>query len=320
MQREIRLTPILLLVLGLTTVLVVGLILLLWTFLPPNLQSGLPFAISTVVIVNTALLRVIPGIGKRLIGGDSASGALANAQPHYALQPQHVTYQKHHVVVAAPAATPACQRCGRISQQGDAFCRQCGASLAVAQTPSPGIMSQPIAQPAQPLARPPAYSAPMAVAPSVGAAAYAGPVTSVGGTVAVTPTVHRFMSKRVLRYLLFIGIACNIVAIVLYALVSIIVASCSPDADIYACSSTQTGVVTVLIILTLIIWVPGFVLVLLADVFALIRTVLVRRWGWFAAILVTYFFLWNVAMLFYVFIGPDEPPASQIPVVGKPPH
>src|SRR6185437_10030435 len=114
--------------------------------------------------------------------------------------------------------------------------------------------------------------------------------------------------KRALRYLLFIGIACNIVAALLYALVSIIVASCSPDADIYACSSTQTGVVTVLIILTLIIWVPGFVLVLLADVFALIRTALVRRWGWFTAILVTYFFLWNVAMLFYVFIGPDEPP------------
>ncbi|HEX5545968.1 MAG TPA: zinc ribbon domain-containing protein [Ktedonobacterales bacterium] len=320
MQREIRLTPILLLVLGLTTVLVVGLILLLWTFLPPSLQSGLPFAISTVVIVNTALLRVIPGVGKRLIGGDSASAALANAQPQYAPQPQHIAYQKHHVVAAAPVATPACHRCGRVAQQGDAFCRQCGASLAALPTPPPAAMPQPIAQPAQPLARPPAYSAPRAVAPSIGAAAYAGPVTSVGGTVAVTPTVHRFMSKRVLRYLLFIGIACNIVAIVLYALVSIIVASCSPDADIYACSSTQTGVVTVLIILTLIIWVPGFVLVLLADVFALIRTVLVRRWGWFAAILVTYFFLWNVAMLFYVFIGPDEPPASQIPVVGKPPH
>jgi hypothetical protein len=66
--------------------------------------------------------------------------------------------------------------------------------------------------------------------------------------------------------------------------------------------------------------VPGFVLVLLADIFALIRTALVRRWGWFAAILVTYFFLWNVAMLFYVFIGPDEPPASQVPVVGQPPR
>lgn len=312
MQREIRLTPILLLVLGLTTVLVIGLILLLWTFLPPSLQSGLPFAISTVVIVNTALLRVIPGVGKRLIGGDSA--APANAQPHYQ-PPAFVAPQKHHVVVAVSAA--ACQRCGRVSQQGDAFCRQCGASLATAQIPpQQAAMPQPMM--AQPLARPPAYPAPMPVAPLIGAAAYAGPVTSVGGMVAVTPTVHRFMSKRALRYLLFIGIACTIVAIMLYALVSIIIASCSPDADIYACSSTQTGVVTVLIVLTLIIWVPGFVLVLLANVFALIRTALVRRWGWFAAILVTYLFFWNVAMLFYVFIGPDEPPASQVPVVGQP--
>ncbi len=311
MQREIRLTPILLLVLGLTTVLVVGLILLLWTFLPPNLQSGLPFAISTVVIVNTALLRAIPVVGKRLTRGDSASAAFAKAQPQYA-PAAPVAYQPHHAVVAAPVATPACHRCGRIAQLGDAFCRQCGAPLATAQTPPPVAMPQPIAQP---LARPSAYAA-----PSAGAAAYAGPVTSVGGTVAVTPTVHRFMSKRVLRYLLFIGIACNIVAIMLYALVSIIVASCSPDADISACSSSQTGVATVLIILTLIIWVPGFVLVLLADVFALIRTALVRRWGWFTAILVTYLFLWNVAMLFYVFIGPDEPPSSQVPVVGKSPH
>src|SRR5215467_11344784 len=101
MQREIRLTPILLLVLGLTTVLVVGLILLLWTFLPPNLQSGLPFAISTVVIVNTALLRVIPGVGKRLIGSDSSSAALANAQPQYAPPLQHLAHQqRHHAVVA----------------------------------------------------------------------------------------------------------------------------------------------------------------------------------------------------------------------------
>ena len=64
---------------------------------------------------------------------------------------------------------------------------------------------------------------------------------------------------------------------------------------------------------------------LLADIFALIRTALVRtalvrHWGWFTAILAAYFFLWNVAMLLYVFIGPDEPPASQVPVVGKPPH
>lgn len=50
-------------------------------------------------------------------------------------------------------------------------------------------------------------------------------------------------------------------------------------------------------------------LVLLADIFALIRTALVRHWGWFTAILAAYFFLWNVAMLLYVFIGPDEPPA-----------
>ena len=57
MHREIRLTPILLVVLGITTVLVLALILVLWTFLPANLQSGLPFAISTVVVVNTALLR-----------------------------------------------------------------------------------------------------------------------------------------------------------------------------------------------------------------------------------------------------------------------
>src|SRR6185312_16732010 len=92
MQREIRLTPILLLVLGLTTVLVVGLILLLWTLLPSALQSGLPFAISTVVIVNTALLRVIPVVGKRLIGDDSASAALAKAQ----LQPPLVAHQPHH--------------------------------------------------------------------------------------------------------------------------------------------------------------------------------------------------------------------------------
>ena len=86
-------------------------------------------------------------------------------------------------------------------------------------------------------------------------------------------------------------------------------ASCSLNADISACSSTQTGVATVLIVLTLIIWAPGFVLVLLADIFALIRTALVRHWGWFTAILAAYFFLWNVAMLLYVFIGPDEPPA-----------
>jgi hypothetical protein len=317
MQREIRLTPILLLVLGLTTVILVGLILLLWTLLPAGLQSGLPFAISTVVIVNTALLRVIPVVGKRLIGDESASAALAKAQMQVQPQPPLVAHQHHAVVPSAPVATRACHRCGRVAQPGDAFCRQCGASLAPAQNPPPAAMPHPIAQPQ---ARPPAYSAPRAVAPSAGAAAYAGPVTSVGGTVAVTPTVHRFMSKRALRYLLFIGIACNIVAFLLYALVSIIVASCSPDADIYACSSTQTGVVTVLIVLTLIIWVPGFVLVLLADVFALIRTALVRRWGWFTAILVTYFFAWNVAMLFYVFIGPDEPPASQVPVVGYPPH
>ena len=326
MQREIRLTPILLMVLGLTTVIVVGLILLLWTLLPPGLQSGLPFAISTVVIVNTALLRVIPVVGKRLIGDDSASAALAKAQ----LQPPLVAHQPHHAFVhGAPVATRICQRCGRVAQPGDAFCRQCGASLAAPPTPPPAAMphqitqpvAYPIAQPmAQPQARPPAYFAPRAVAPSA-AAAYAGPVTSVGGTVAVTPTVHRFMSKRALRYLLFIGIACNIVAFLLYALVSIIVASCSPDADINACSSSQTGAVTILIVLTLIVWVPGFVLVLLADVFALIRTALVRRWGWFTAILLTYFFAWNVAMLFYVFIGPDEPPASQVPVVGYlPPH
>ena len=328
MQREIRLTPILLMVLGLTTVIVVGLILLLWTLLPSGLQSGLPFAISTVVIVNTALLRAIPVIGKRLIGDDSAAAALAKAQMQPQAQPPLVAHQPHHVVVhGAPVATRACQRCSRVAQPGDAFCRQCGASLAAPPTPPPAAMPhqialpnvQPIAQPlAQPQARPPAYFAPRAVAPS--AAAYAGPVTSVGGTVAVTPTVHRFMSKRALRYLLFIGIACNIVAFLLYALVSIIIASCSPDADINACSSSQTGAVTILIVLTLIVWVPGFVLVLLADVFALIRAALVRRWGWFTAILVTYFFAWNVAMLFYVFIGPDEPPASQVPVVGRPPH
>jgi hypothetical protein len=328
MQREIRLTPILLMVLGLTTVIVVGLILLLWTLLPPGLQSGLPFAISTVVIVNTALLRVIPGVGRRLIGDESASAALAKAQMQVQPQPQplFVAHQPHHAVVpTASAATRACHRCGRVAQSGDAFCRQCGASLAAPQNPPPAAMPHPIAQPmaqpaypAQAQARPPAYSAPRAVAPP--AAAYAGPVTSIGGTVAVTPTVHRFMSKRALRYLLFIGIACNIVALVLYTLVSIVVASCSPDADINACSSSQTGAVTILIVLTLIVWVPGFVLVLLADVFALIRAALVRRWGWFTAILVTYFFAWNVAMLFYVFIGPDEPPASQVPVVGRPPH
>ncbi len=324
MQREIRLTPILLMVLGLTTVIVVGLILLLWTLLPPGLQSGLPFAISTVVIVNTALLRAIPVVGKRLIGDDSASAALAKAQMQPQVQPPLVAHQLHHAVVpSAPVAMRACQRCGRVAQPGDAFCRQCGASLAALPTPPPAAMphqiAQPVAQPmAQPQARPPAYFAPRAVASSE--AAYAGPVTSVGGTVAVTPTVHRFMSKRALRYLLFIGIACNIVAFLLYALVSIIIASCSPDADINACSSSQTGAVTILIVLTLIVWVPGFVLVLLADVFALIRTALVRRWGWFTAILLTYFFVWNVAMLFYVFIGPDEPPASQIPVAGYPPH
>src|SRR6185437_1550624 len=91
MQREIRLTPILLMVLGLTTVLVVGLILFLWTLLPPGLQSGLPFAISTVVIVNTALLRVIPVVGKRLIGDDSASAALAKAQ--MPLPPRYIAHQ-----------------------------------------------------------------------------------------------------------------------------------------------------------------------------------------------------------------------------------
>ena len=105
MQREIRLTPILLLVLGLTTVLVVGLILLLWTLLPSSLQSGLPFAISTVVIVNTALLRVIPVVGKRLSGGDSASSALAKAQlDAFAQKAKDVVGQAARIVAPITAA------------------------------------------------------------------------------------------------------------------------------------------------------------------------------------------------------------------------
>ena len=53
----------------------------------------------------------------------------------------------------------------------------------------------------------------------------------------------------------------------------------------------------------MVAWLPGIVLILLADIFALIRVALVRRWGWFAAILTTYILFWNIAMFFYVSLG-----------------
>ncbi len=111
MQREIRLTPILLVVLGITTVLVLALILLLWAYLPANLQSGLPFAISTVVVVNTALLRAIPILGKRLAEGDTALAqqhapinAHLNVQAYYPAPARVVLPPPQHY--AAPPPLP----------------------------------------------------------------------------------------------------------------------------------------------------------------------------------------------------------------------
>ena len=319
MQREIRLTPILLVVLGITTALVLALILLLWTFLPANLQSGLPFAISTVVVVNTALLRAIPILGKRLAAGDTAlaqqhapMNAQLNAQA-YNPAPARVVLppQQHYAAPAASPATKTCRRCGKVAQADDAFCRQCGNALA-----APPLAAAPMAQPL----RAPVGSAPMAAAPMAAAWSGGGPVTSLGGAVAVSTPVHRFMSKRALRYLLFIGTGFNVFALALYFLIGLIVDSCSAGAaDVTACSPSTVTTLNVLLVLALIISLPGIVLVLLADLFALIRVALVRRWGWFATILVTYFFFWNVAMFLYVFIGPEEPPARQYPAVAKGP-
>lgn len=146
-------------------------------------------------------------------------------------------------------------------------------------------------------------------------------MTSVGGMVAVSPPVHRFLSKRALRNLLFIGTAFNLVAVLIYFFIGLIVNACSGGtSDVSACAPPTADYLSVLLILALVIWLPGIVLVLLADVFALIRTAMVRRWGWFVAILVSYLFLWNVAMFLYVFVGPEHPPASQLPGTSKPLH
>lgn len=75
-----------------------------------------------------------------------------------------------------------------------------------------------------------------------------------------------------------------------------------------ASSCPQSGLTRFLAFVVLFGLIPAIMFSLLAWVLGLAKAAMLSRWGWFSAI----FLLGAFALLLYLFIGPEHPPASAL--------
>ena len=116
------------------------------------------------------------------------------------------------------------------------------------------------------------------------------------------------MSKRTILWLFLSGIILAIIGTAIFVPVVVSATSHCTQAEISSgtCKITPTGGQSAMIVIGVILWLLAAVLDLVAWIMALIRSAMMRSWGWFILVLLIH----GLGTLIYAIAGPRDQPRT----------
>ena len=124
------------------------------------------------------------------------------------------------------------------------------------------------------------------------------------------------MRKRTILWLFLSSIILAIIGAVIFAIGAVSAASHCTQAELNngTCHITPNGAQSAAIAIGVVLWIIAAVLELVAWIMALIRSAMMRSWGWFIFILLIH----GLGTLIYAIAGPPDRP--RMPTYQQPPY